>query len=83
MLTDRAVLGQGPTAGTSSRTPTQGRTQQAVCTRGHGTKQLLEDSIQLLGMGAVAGTQHSTSSFLLPTGGRAMVGSVQQGHLQP
>lgn len=82
MPTVRAVLGQGPMAGTCSRTLIQGRTQQEVCTCGHGTKQLLDDSVQLLVTGAVAGTQRSTSSFLLPTGGGAMVGSVQQGHLQ-
>lgn len=76
------MLGQGPIDGTCSRTPTQGRIQQVVCTCAHGAKQLLEDSIQLLGTGAVAGTQHSTSSFLLPTGGGAVVGSVQQGYLQ-
>ena len=53
------------------------------CVRGgHGTKQLPEGLIQLLGMGAAAETQDSTSPFLLPAGGDAEVGSVQQGHLQ-
>lgn len=78
-----AVLGQAHHCGTCfRRRPTQGRHRQVACMCGHGTKQLPKGLIQLLGMGAAAETQHSTFPFLLPAGGDAEVGSVQQGHLQ-
>lgn len=46
------------------RTPTQGRIWQVVCTCGLGMKQLLEDSIQLLG---VQGPWLAPSTALLPS----------------